>query len=96
MSDNQDGLKDEKFSRREFVKVMGSGTMFLGLGAFGMSNLLKDIIGIAAGTVMTIIFILDDNLKTQRLNEKLGAKSYEIKIQRSKILSYLQCKRQQL
>lgn len=43
MSDNQDGLKDEKFSRREFVKLMGTGTMFLGLGAFGMSNLLKNI-----------------------------------------------------
>jgi hypothetical protein len=79
-----------------FVKLMGTGTMFLGLGAFGMSNLLKNIIGIAAGTIMTIIFIVDDNLKTQRLNEKLGAKSYEIKIQRSKTLTYLQCKRQQL
>ena len=43
MSDNQDGLKDKKFSRRQFVKLMGTGTMFLGLGAFGMSNLLKNI-----------------------------------------------------
>jgi hypothetical protein len=57
---------------------------------------LSGIIGIAAGTIMAIIFIVDDNLKTQRLNEKLAAKSYEIKIQRGKILSYLQRKRQQV
>jgi hypothetical protein len=43
MSDKQDGLKNEQFSRREFVKLMGAGTMFLGLGAFGISNLLKNI-----------------------------------------------------
>jgi hypothetical protein len=43
MSDRQDGLKNKQFSRREFVKLMGAGTMFLGLGAFGISNLLKNI-----------------------------------------------------
>lgn len=43
MSDKQDGLKNGQFSRREFVKLMGAGTVFLGLGAFGISNLLKNI-----------------------------------------------------
>jgi hypothetical protein len=38
MSDKQDGLKDKQFSRREFMKLMGTGTLFLGLGAFGISN----------------------------------------------------------
>jgi hypothetical protein len=48
------------------------------------------IIGISSGIIMAIIFVVFDNLNTQRLNEKLAAKSYEIKIQRSEILSYLQ------
>ena len=39
MSDKQDGLKDKQFSRRDFMKLMGAGTLFLGLGAFGISNL---------------------------------------------------------
>ena len=43
MSDKQDGLKNEQYSRRDFVKLMGAGTVFLGLGAFGISNLLKNI-----------------------------------------------------
>jgi hypothetical protein len=59
-------------------------------------GLFSVIIGMSAGIIMGIIFVVDDNLKTQRLNEKLAAKSYEIKIQRNKILSYLQRKGQQL
>jgi hypothetical protein len=43
MPDKQDGLKNEQFSRGEFVKLMGAGTMFLGLSVFGISNLLKNI-----------------------------------------------------
>jgi hypothetical protein len=43
MSHKQDGLKNGQFSRREFVKLMGAGTVFLGLGTFGISNLLKNI-----------------------------------------------------
>ena len=54
------------------------------------------IIGISAGIIMAIIFVVFDNLNTQRLNEKLAAKSYQIKIQRTKILSYLQEKNLQL
>jgi hypothetical protein len=45
MSDKQDGLKKEQFSRREFVKLIGAGTMFLGLSVFGISNLLKKSVG---------------------------------------------------
>jgi hypothetical protein len=43
MSDEQGGLKDNQISRREFVKLAGAGTLFLGLGAFGISNVLKNI-----------------------------------------------------
>ena len=43
MPDKQDGLKNEQFSRGEFVKLMGTGTMFLGLSVFGISNLLRNI-----------------------------------------------------
>jgi hypothetical protein len=43
MSDEQDSLKDNQISRREFVKLAGAGTLFLGLGAFGISNVLKNI-----------------------------------------------------
>jgi Epoxide hydrolase N terminus len=43
MSDEQDSLKDNKISRRQFIKLVGAGTLFFGLGAFGISNLLKNI-----------------------------------------------------
>lgn len=36
MSDKQDGFKDKQFSRREFMKLIGAGTLFLGLGTFGI------------------------------------------------------------
>ncbi|MGI0033696.1 MAG: hypothetical protein ACRD97_10575 [Nitrososphaeraceae archaeon] len=60
------------------------------------AGMFSVIVGISAGIIMGIIFVVDDNLKTQRLNEKLAAKSYEIKRQRSNILSYLQYRTQQL
>src|SRR5215204_480698 len=43
LSDDQDSLKDKQISRRQFVKLMGTGSLFFGLGAFGISNLLKTI-----------------------------------------------------
>lgn len=81
-----------------FLATFSISIFFIPILPYEVSDLYQTsaIIGIAAGTIMAIIFIVDDNLKTQRLNEKLAAKSYEIKIQRSKILSYLQRKGQQL
>src|ERR687889_1217791 len=43
MSDEQDSLKDNQISRREFIKLAGAGTLFFGLGAFSISNVLKNI-----------------------------------------------------
>ncbi len=43
LSDDQDSLKDKQISRRQFVKLMGVGSLFFGLGAFGISNVLKTI-----------------------------------------------------
>ncbi len=43
MSDDQDSLKDKQFSRREFLKLLGAGSLSLGLGVFGTSNILKTI-----------------------------------------------------
>ena len=36
-------MKDNKISRRQFIKLVGAGTLFFGLGAFGIPNLLKNI-----------------------------------------------------
>ena len=41
MSDEQDSLKDKQFSRREFLKLLGAGSLSLGVGIFGISNILK-------------------------------------------------------
>jgi pimeloyl-ACP methyl ester carboxylesterase len=41
MSDEQDSLKDKQFSRREFLKLLGAGSLSLGVGIFGISNMLK-------------------------------------------------------
>jgi pimeloyl-ACP methyl ester carboxylesterase len=43
MSDDQDSLKDKQLSRREFLKLLGAGSLSLGLGVFGISNVLKTI-----------------------------------------------------
>ena len=43
MSDDQDSLKDKQFSRREFLKLLGAGSLSLGVGVFGISNILKTI-----------------------------------------------------
>ena len=43
MSDDQDILKDKKIGRREFLKLLGAGSLSLGLGVFGISNILKTI-----------------------------------------------------
>ncbi|HET6716200.1 MAG TPA: epoxide hydrolase N-terminal domain-containing protein, partial [Nitrososphaeraceae archaeon] len=41
MSDEQDSLKYKQFSRREFLKLLGAGSLSLGVGIFGISNILK-------------------------------------------------------
>src|SRR4030095_10386121 len=43
MSDDKDSLKDRPFSRREFLKLLGAGSLSLGVGIFGISNILKNI-----------------------------------------------------
>jgi hypothetical protein len=43
LSDEQDSLKDKQISRRQFVELMGAGSLFFGLGVFGISNVLKNI-----------------------------------------------------
>ena len=43
MSDGKDSLKDKPISRREFLKLMGAGSLFLGLGVFGIPNILKTL-----------------------------------------------------
>jgi hypothetical protein len=34
MSDDQDSLKDKQFSRREFLTLLGAGSLSLGVGSF--------------------------------------------------------------
>ena len=41
MSNDQDSLKDKQFSRREFLKLLGAGSLSLGVGIFGISNIFK-------------------------------------------------------
>src|SRR4026207_1730234 len=43
LSDEQDSSKDNQISRREFVKLVGVGSLFFGLGALGISNVLNNI-----------------------------------------------------
>jgi pimeloyl-ACP methyl ester carboxylesterase len=43
LSDMQDSSKDNQISRREFVKLVGAGSLFFGLGALGISNVLNNI-----------------------------------------------------
>jgi hypothetical protein len=59
MSDKQEGLKDKQFSRWEFMKLMGAGTFFLGLGASGISNLGSRWVNAAPSSKATYNTITD-------------------------------------
>jgi Ni,Fe-hydrogenase I small subunit len=48
MSDQQDSLKNNQISRRDFMKLAGAGTFVLGLSAFGIPNILNNIRGASA------------------------------------------------
>jgi pimeloyl-ACP methyl ester carboxylesterase len=65
MSDGKDSLKDKQFSRREFLKLMGAGSLFLGLGAFGIPNILKNIRE-ASAINQTAPPILQENMSTNK------------------------------
>jgi hypothetical protein len=41
MSDDQDSLKDKQLSRREFLKLLGAGSLSLGMGIFGISKFIN-------------------------------------------------------
>ena len=41
MSADQDNFGDRKIPRRDFLKLMGAGSLFFGLGALGISNVLN-------------------------------------------------------
>jgi tetratricopeptide (TPR) repeat protein len=60
------------------------------MGSKSDIGLLSVVVGISAGIITAIIFVVDDNLRTQRLSERIAAKRYEIKMKRSKILSLMQ------
>ena len=41
MSADQDNFGDRKIGRKDFLKLMGAGSLFFGLGALGVSNVLN-------------------------------------------------------
>jgi hypothetical protein len=41
VSDDLDSWKDKQLSRRKFLKLIGVGSLALGLGFFGISNVIK-------------------------------------------------------
>ena len=65
MYDDQDSLKDKPFSRREFLKLLGAGSLSLGLGVFGISNLLKNFREVSAINE-TALPVLPGNMSTNQ------------------------------
>src|SRR5215216_2852458 len=65
MSDGEDSLKDKQFSRREFLKLLGAGSLFLGLGAFGIPNILKNIRE-ASAINQTVLPVLPGNMSNNK------------------------------
>jgi len=43
MSEDNNSVQNKKISRGEFLRLMGAGSLFVGLGVFGISNILKTI-----------------------------------------------------
>jgi pimeloyl-ACP methyl ester carboxylesterase len=66
MSDEQDSLKDKQFSRREFLKLLGAGSLSLGVGIFGISNILKTFREASALTQGTLPPVLQGNMSNNK------------------------------
>jgi hypothetical protein len=43
MFSNKDNFEKKNISRRDFMKLMGAGSLFVGLGALGIPNMIKNI-----------------------------------------------------
>ena len=43
MSENNENLGKIQISRRDFMKLLGAGSLFVGLGAIGIPSILKNI-----------------------------------------------------
>jgi hypothetical protein len=50
MSENNENLGKIEISRRDFMKLLGAGSLFVGLGAIGIPSILKNINGVSAMT----------------------------------------------
>ena len=66
MSDDQDSLKDKQFSRRDFLKLLGAGSLSLGVGIFGISNILKTFREASALTQGTSPPVLPGNMSNNK------------------------------
>ena len=66
MSDEQDSLKDKQFSRRDFLKLLGAGSLSLGVGIFGISNILKTFREASALTQGTSPPVLPGNMSNNK------------------------------
>src|SRR5215212_8246821 len=66
MSNDQDSLKDKQFSRREFLKLLGAGSLSLGVGIFGISNILKTFREASALTQRTPPPVLQGNMSNNK------------------------------
>jgi len=51
MSDDQDSFGDRKIGRKDFLKLMGAGSLFFGLGALGISNVLNTFRAASGGNI---------------------------------------------
>jgi pimeloyl-ACP methyl ester carboxylesterase len=50
MSENNENLGKIEISRRDFMKLLGADSLFVGLGAIGIPSILKNINGVSAMT----------------------------------------------
>jgi pimeloyl-ACP methyl ester carboxylesterase len=75
MSSDQDDFGKKNISRRAFVKLIGAGSLFVGLGALGIPNVLKNIKGVSATTASgTITNTTNATVaSTANLNNATGA-----------------------
>jgi hypothetical protein len=50
VSGNHGNFGHNIFSRKDFLKLIGAGSLFVGLGTLGIPNVLKNIRGVSAMT----------------------------------------------
>jgi hypothetical protein len=79
LSNDPDSLKDTPISRRGLLKLIGAGSLFVGMGALGISNFLK-----TASAIMNNSNIISND--TSKLNMSQDIRPFRVNVPEAELI----------